>query len=76
MISSAHTSDLCLLRRIGGLNGSGCPTVGIYAFCVLLMWVSVGDQALAITRHELEAAGGVPLQMMMEDFELVVRIRK
>eukprot|EP00656_Telonema_subtile_P051760 TRINITY_DN7047_c0_g1_i2.p1 TRINITY_DN7047_c0_g1~~TRINITY_DN7047_c0_g1_i2.p1 ORF type:complete len:299 (-),score=62.42 TRINITY_DN7047_c0_g1_i2:360-1256(-) len=40
------------------------------------LWLPYGDQALAITRHELEAAGGVPLQMMMEDFELVVRIRK
>jgi len=40
------------------------------------LWLPYGDQALGITRKDLEGAGGVPEQVMMEDFELVCRLRR
>eukprot|EP00658_Telonema_sp_P-2_P082867 TRINITY_DN8837_c0_g1_i6.p1 TRINITY_DN8837_c0_g1~~TRINITY_DN8837_c0_g1_i6.p1 ORF type:complete len:159 (-),score=20.19 TRINITY_DN8837_c0_g1_i6:16-492(-) len=40
------------------------------------LWLPYGDQALAMTRVELDQIGGVPDQPMMEDFELVCRVRR
>ena len=38
--------------------------------------VATGDQGIFVHRHQLEAVGGVPDQLLMEDIELCKRLRR